>query len=73
MTATERVALIRAAIARAEAETEQLRAAAATEVVTELETGHRSSRLLDIRHRRLALADNLEGLREALALAGETR
>lgn len=69
----ERVALIRAAIAKAEVEMEHLRAAAAAEVVSELETGERSSRLLDIRHRRLSLADNLEGLREALALIGETR
>lgn len=66
----EQAALIRAAIAKAETELEQLRAAAASEVVTELETGERSSRLIDIRMRRVALQDDVESMRDALAVIG---
>ncbi|WP_026873665.1 hypothetical protein [Inquilinus limosus] len=73
MSVTERQALIRAAIAKAEVELEQLRAAAAAEVVGELESGERSTRLIDIRARRIALQDDLVGLQDALALLGAGR
>ncbi|MGF6230519.1 HD superfamily phosphodiesterase [Inquilinus ginsengisoli] len=67
---TDRISLLRIAIGRAEAEMEGLRSQAADEIVTELETGQRSTRLLDIRHRRMVLQDDLNGLREALDLLG---
>jgi hypothetical protein len=71
MTSTERAALIRAAIVKAETELEQLRTYAAAEVVAELEGGQRSTRLLDIRLRRIALQDDLESMRDALTVVAE--